>query len=202
MLLPISLLAVYGSSGARWSDQAGNVASAFVFPDISQADCAVLAVPVPMLPFLLGALAQLKDQRYWETDQDWQAAYEAIAAIEASAMTACISDLIESNNRIYRLLDWSLNGNVYSAGDNPPETITPSIPAVPSEDTFEPGLVREIFKLRLLLDNVFNADINQDYVNPVSVRDQLQAIIDALAADDADITNILEQLEAIALLLG
>lgn len=164
-------------------------------------DCFVVFIDAPLLPLIAGKLCILEEERLW-VQADYEAAYNKILEIEASMATMCASELVESNNRIYRLLDWSLNGVVYNAGADPPGTITPAIPAVPSEDTAEPGLVRELFKVRNLLDNALNGDINMDYTNPVSLRDQLQSIIDALAADDADIEGILESLQAIALLLA
>lgn len=113
----------------------GNVASAFSFPDTSQAECALLAVPVPMLPLVLGAFGQLQDRRYWQTDQDWQGAYEAIAAIEASAMTTCLSSLVASQDRLYRLLDSALTGTIYAVTETDPLTIEPAIPDVPDLST-------------------------------------------------------------------
>lgn len=174
----------------------------FIFPpDYGTRGCALVPIDMSLLPIIAGMIAPLEEERLWAAG-DYPAAYRAIADLEANMTLLCVSDLVESNNRLYRLLDWSLNGVVYSAGESPPETITPAIPAVPSEDTSEPGIVRELFKLRNLLDNAYNGHINMDYINPVSIRDQLQAIIDGLAADDTDLEGIISQLEAIALLLG
>lgn len=172
------------------------------FPsDYGTRGCALVPIDMSLLAIIAGMIAPLEEERLWD-EGDYPQAYRAIADLEASMTQLCVSELVESNNRIYRLLDWSLNGVVYDAGANPPETITPAIPDVPSEDTAFPGLVRTIFNTNQMLNNALNGDINTDFTNPVSIRDQLQSIIDALAASDTDFTEIIEQLEAIALLLA
>lgn len=178
------------------------MASAFSYPNIIDSECALLAIPVPLVPFVLGALGQLQDRRYWETDNDWQAGYEAIAAIEAEAMTTCLSQLIASQDRIYRLLDWSLNGRVYEVTETDPLTIEPAIPDVPNTDISSPGIVRTMVVVRNMLSNALNGDTNSDFSITPSLREQLQAIIDALGSDNTDLESIISQLETVAILLG
>lgn len=164
-------------------------------------DCFVVLIRTELLPIIAGVVRVLEEDRSWVTD-DFEEAYNRIVEIEASMGLICAKELIESNNRLYRLINWSLNGQVYDAGGDPPSTITPAIPAVPNTDISSPGMVRTQVVIRNMLSNALNGDINADFTITPSIREQLQAIIDGLAADDTDIEGIISQLEAIALLLG
>ena len=172
------------------------------FPsDYGTRGCALVPIDMTLLPIIAGLIGVLEQERVWVAE-DYELAYLAIADLEANMALLCVREIVESNNRIYRLLDWSLNGNEYSAGSSPPDTITPAIPDVPSTTTALPGLVHTLVRTVNLLDNALNGAINADFSIVPSIRDQLQSIIDALAADDTDIEDILSQLEAIAVLLG
>jgi hypothetical protein len=153
------------------------------------------------MPIVAGTLALLEEPRIWE-EADYEQAYHAIADMEATMTLTCVADLVESNNRLYRLLNWSLNGQVYDAGDDPPTTITPAIPVVPNTDISSPGVVRTQVVIRNMLSNALNGDINSDFDITPSIREQLQSIIDGLTADDTDIEDIVSKLEIIAALLG
>lgn len=164
-------------------------------------DCFVVLIRAELLPIIAGVLRVLEEDRSWVL-QDFEEAYNRIVEIEANMGLICASELIESNNRIYRLLDWSLNGRVYDAGDNPPDTITPAIPDVPPSTVLSPGMVRTQVIIRNALTNYFNGDINADFDQTPSARDLLQGIIDAVNASGSSDTSILEQLEIIAALLA
>jgi hypothetical protein len=154
-----------------------------------------------LLPIVAGLIGVLEEERTW-VEADYQAAYRAIAELEACMTALCVSQLVESNDRIYRLINWGLTGQAYDAGDSPPDTITPAIPAVPPTSIASPGLMRLQQRTLNLVDSSINGTSNADYSYSPSVRDLLQSVIDALATDDTDLNDIISQLEAIALLLG
>jgi hypothetical protein len=154
-----------------------------------------------LLTIVAGLLAPMEEERFWAA-ADYEQAYRAVAEMEATMTMVCVNDLVESNNRLYRLLNWSLNGQVYDAGESPPETITPAVPDVPNTDISSPGMVRTQVVIRNMLSNALNGDINDDFDITPSIREQLQAIIDGLATDDTDLEDIISQLEAIAVLLA
>jgi len=170
-------------------------------PDYGTRGCALIFVDVTLMPIIAGMIAPLEEPRLW-VEEDYPAAYRAIAELETAMTITCVQELVESNNKLYRLIDWSLNGRVYDAGDNPPDTITPVIPDVPNTDISSPGMVRTLVVVRNMLSNALNGDINSDFSLSPSIRELLQSIIDGLAADDTDITEIITQLEAIAALLA
>jgi hypothetical protein len=170
-------------------------------PDYGTKGCALIFVDVSLMPIIAGMLAPLEEPRLW-VEGDYPAAYRAIADLEAAMTLTCVQDLVESNNRLYRLIDWSLNGRVYDAGDSPPDSITPAIPDVPNTDISSPGMVRTQVVIRNMLSNALNGDVNDDFSILPSIRDQLQSIIDGLAADDTSLEDVLSELEIIASLLA
>lgn len=164
-------------------------------------DCFVVLIDTYLLPIISGTLRILEEERSWEVGE-YETAYNRIIEVEASMALMCAQDLIESNNRLYRLLDWGLNGTIYSAGADPPSTITPSIPDVPSTSTSLPGLIHTLVRNVNLLDNSINGADNVDFSAHPSVKEQLQTIINNMSTEDTDIESIITQLEAIAVLLG
>jgi hypothetical protein len=95
-------------------------------------DAVMLCIPVPLVPYFRRFFAQVQSPYIWKTTEDYRRAYPIFAEIEAQMAGTCASEMIESINRLYRLLDTSLNGTQYSAvGD----VITPAIPAVPPAST-------------------------------------------------------------------
>jgi len=128
--------------------------SAFLYPlpaEIPQ--CALVAVDLQLLPFLTGSMVRLQDREYWQSDDDWYRATEAISAFLECSMQACLGDLLAQNDRLYRLLDSGLNGTVYTASGDP-VVITPAISDVPPELAALPGLIARIDHLEIMLDEL------------------------------------------------
>lgn len=116
------------------------------------ADCVLVPINKALIPYVAGALKMYERRGWWATDQDWEYAYNAFAALEIAMAGNCVTDLIESNNRIYRLLDTIFNGAQYAAFGNPP-VISPEIPAVPDGNDFEaPGLRRQLLDMQGEID--------------------------------------------------
>jgi hypothetical protein len=176
----------------------------YVFPsDYGERGCYVVAIDAALVPLVAGALRIFEQPWAWRTVEDYERGYNAFAELQACMAVTCLNKLIESNNQIYRLLDTNLTGKEYTEGLDPitGEPIAePPIPVVPELPIY-PLLVR-VARVEQLLDNAFNGLISDDWPNPVSIRDQLQAIQDALAADDADIEQILNDLTAVLALLA
>src|SRR6185369_14188030 len=130
------------------------MSSAFLYPlpaEIPQ--CALVAVDLQLLPFLTGSMVRLQEREYWQSDDDWYRATEAISAFLECSMQACLGDLLAQNDRLYRLLDSGLNGTVYTASGDP-VVITPTIPDVPPELAALPGLIARIDHLEIMLDEL------------------------------------------------
>jgi len=172
------------------------------FPtDYGTRGCALVAIDMSLLPIIAGLIKPLEEERSWVV-ADYQQAYAAIAALEACMTALCVQDLVESNNRLYRLIDSAFYGRVYDAGDNPPLTITPVIPDVPDLDFVNPGLLGKVEHLDQGLQSFVGGIDTPNYSGTPNVLTLLQQVIDALGTDDADLESMLSQLELIVALLG
>jgi hypothetical protein len=174
------------------------------FPGASGLDtCVLLFVPVDLVPIVGGLFGQLEARSRWATPDDWQQGYRAFTALEKQLMDQCLGPLIESQNRVYRLLDTALNGTVYSADtdeDTGAVTVTPAIPDAPDSVPALPGLVERMARLEQLLDNALNGTVYApDFEETDSLRVLLQGIIDRHVTGDPQGDALLEQVRLLLL---
>lgn len=173
-----------------------------IFPDDYGArGCAVVVIDMALLPIIAGLIKPLEEERAWEPES-YQDAYRAIAQLEACMASTCLADLVESNDRLYRLIDAGFFGRVYDAGDTPPDTITPAIPAVPDLDFANPGLLGKVEYLSQAVQSFVGGIDTPNFSGTPNVLTLLQGIIDALGAEDVDLADVISKLEIIAALLG
>lgn len=126
--------------------------SAFEYPEMAEdLDSAIIAVNMQLLPFVLGAVANLQDRKFWQTDDDWLRASESIGAFLECSMVACLSDLLGQGDRLYRLVDSGLNGTVYTASGDP-VVVTPEIGDVPPTESVLPGMIARLDHVEIMLD--------------------------------------------------
>lgn len=156
----------------------------FTFPpDYDPQKCAVVFIPVALMPFIAGAVAGLRERPYWDTSADWISAYSAFTQVEAYLMQHCAEDFTKGIDRLYMLLDSALYGHTYNASGEP-LVITPPIPDVPDTASLPEGLVDRARRLFEMLDNSINGSIYIDFSDENSIKARLQAINDAILADD------------------
>ncbi len=163
--------------------------------------CLLVPIDRLLLPIVAGALEKFQEQRVWEP-ASYQAGYRAFTELAAVMTLTCAEDLIESNNRIYRLLDTALFGRVYSAGDTPPETISPSIPAIPDPSFAPPSILFAADDADQLLQSAIVGIDTATYSGTPNVLALLQAVIDGVSTGDTSLSDSLSQLELIAALLA
>lgn len=145
----------------------------YAFPANYGKECIIIALDKALVPLVAGALKPFEQAYTWVSDEDYEQGYNAFVELQASFMNSCLKELIESNNRIYRLLDTALNGEVYTALPDPlkpTETIvTPALPAAPlaSSPAALPAwaLRRRLERLINLVDNQ-STGANFPLVNP------------------------------------
>jgi hypothetical protein len=115
----------------------------FVFPAgllDGSPDAVLLCVPVPMVPYFRRFFAQMESTYVWKTPADYQRAYPVFAEIEAQmAAASCMSTITTSIDRLYRLLDTTLNGTEYTDTGG---VISPELPAVPPASVSAPNALR------------------------------------------------------------
>lgn len=174
------------------------------FPsDWRDMECHLVAVPAPLSPYVVGLLKLLEARGFWESDDDYLNAYTAVYELERCFMSLCLSTLVEGQDRLYRMLDLALFGKEYTVVTEDPLVVTPGIPAV-HESIYQTGfgLMHQVDDLKQLIDNTINGTATDDYSYTPNVKELLQGIIDALAAEDTDIGSLLTELEVIAGLLA
>jgi hypothetical protein len=140
----------------------------YSFPATYGTKCYLVPIDAALVPLVSGALNKFQEQYVWETREDWQQGYNAFAQLQGALVNNCLIDLVESNNRIYRLLDTALNGTQYTSSPNPadPERplVEPAIPASPATvaPTSAAALRAQIARLWQLSENAatgFEVDV-------------------------------------------
>lgn len=126
------------------------------FPANYGDECIIVAFDKSLLPMIAGALRPFEKRYSWVSEEDYELGYNAFAQVQADMANNCLTQLIESNNRLYRLLDTSLNGTQYSAAVVDGETvISPALPDVPPASTDEGNALRaHVGRLWLLGENM------------------------------------------------
>jgi hypothetical protein len=107
--------------------------------------------PVAVVPYALAALESRTTKHTWSED-GYQRGVQLIRSLQMALMTGGLSDLLEGQNRIYRLIDSAMYGREYTVETEEPLVIAPVIPLVP-DPTLEPaGLLTMVDALPGILD--------------------------------------------------
>ncbi len=173
------------------------------FPsDWEEQPCYLVAVPKPLVPFVGGLLKILEQRGFWATETDYVSGYTATIRLEACLMATCLDELMAVNKATYRLLDTALFGTAYTGPTEGEGVITPAIPNYRNLafDSYDSALGR-LARVADVVDNAVNGTITPEYAYTPSVKEQLQTIIDTIG-EGTDLTEVISNLEAIALLLG
>lgn len=150
-------------------------------------------VPIAIIPIALGAL----ESRCYAHTFDAASAFfgmQLIRSLQVALITGC-----EDVDRLYRMLDSSLNGAVYVADEiDGVIIVTPPIPDAPAAASR--SIHSRLERVEQLLDNAYNGGVYlPDFANPVGVRQQLADLILALEATGQLDDEMLAQLAQIAL---
>jgi len=99
-----------------------------------------MQIDAALLPIVAGNIRKLADRYVWIDDTSWRKGYNAIAE-----MLIMQNGIVDSIDRLYRLLDASLNGTAYTADSSTPPVVTPAIPAAPGAvDGLASGLRKQL----------------------------------------------------------
>ncbi|MEI7645654.1 MAG: hypothetical protein WCJ55_15375 [Chloroflexales bacterium] len=164
----------------------------FLFPSATyQQNCTLLCVDVAFIPFFRLFFAEMQERWRWSTREDWWRSYQVFAEMEEMLMSGCVQQLVEGQNRLYRLLDTALNGVVYTATTDPATqitTITPDQPVVPANTVgVAPGLRRQLLDMQ----GIINAGWFNIGGQPATLADVVNAL---RVGSDGQKQNILDTL--------
>lgn len=116
-------------------------------PDVYE----LAAFPVAVVPYALGALESRIPAFVW-ADGSYLRGNQLIRGLQMALLNGGMQELIEGQNRIYRLIDSAMYGHTYTVETDEPLVIVPEIPAVPDQ-TLEPaGLLGMVDSLPGILD--------------------------------------------------
>lgn len=176
----------------------------YIFPaDYGERTCYLVPVNAALIPLVAGALRFFERRGSWETDADYEQGYNAFAELQVCLMRACIDDLVESNNRLYRLLDTALFGTGYVVQSTDPLVVTPDIPPQRTMGIYdEASLLGRLENLKQLLENGLNGTETPNYDRQNGVRDLIEQLIAAIQQTGQLDDEMLAKLAEIALLVA
>lgn len=176
----------------------------YTFPtDYLERSCYLVAINASLIPLVAGALRFYEKRGSWATAGDHEQGYHAFAELQVCLMKACLDDLFERHDRLYRMLDTAIFGTPYSVVAIEPLDVIPAIEPTHDLAIAEPeSILGRMDDLRLLLDNALNGQINTAYSRPDGIRDLLERLITTIEADESLDPEILAKLGEIAVLLA
>lgn len=165
--------------------------------------CFVVAIPRPLVPYVGGLLRILEQKGFWSDSTSYVAGYAATLELERCLMATCLTDLLEQNDALYRMVNTALFGVTYSTVSTDPLVVTPAIaPHVTLDIHDQDSLIGRMDRLTQLLDASVNGTETPLYTIDPAVRPLLQSILDNLTSGDTDLTTLISDVEGIAVLLG
>jgi hypothetical protein len=133
-------------------------------------------IPIAIIPLALGALeARIAPYTFLQNDS-----YYGMQLVRYLQVQLILGD--QSTDRLYRLLDSSLNGVEYLASTVDSQlVITPAIPDVPAAASR--SIHSRLERLEYLSDNALNGAIHApDFLNALGIRQQLADLVAAIQA--------------------
>lgn len=164
--------------------------------------CFVVTVPRPLIPYVGGLLKIMEQRGFWSDAANYERGYTATLELEGCLMATCLDVLLEKHNELYRLLNTAVFGQLYTVESSDPLVVTPAIePAVDLTVLDQDSIMGRLDRLTQLIDNTINGTETPLYDYLPSIKQQLTDIITAIG-EGTDLTEVLSDLEAIAVLLA
>lgn len=164
--------------------------------------CFLVSIPRPLVQFVGGLLKIAEHEGFWASPEDFTRGYTAITELERCLMTTCLDTLLQQNDALYRLINTAVLGQAYTVVSPDPLVVTPAIEPFVSLDVLDQdSLMGRIDRLTQLVDNRLAGTETPLYDQLPGIKQQLEDIIAALG-EGTDLTEVISNLEAIALLLA
>lgn len=164
--------------------------------------CFLVSIPRPLVPYVGGLLKIAEQRGFWQSEADYVAAYAAVVELEECLMSTCLNVLLEQNDALYRMVNTALFGVTYATVTEDPLVVTPAIaPHVTLDVHDQDSVMGRLDRLTQLVDNRLSGTDTPLYDELPGVKQQLEEIIAAIG-EGTDLTEVISDLEAIALLLA
>jgi hypothetical protein len=167
-------------------------------PDV----CELAVFPVAVVPFALGAL-EYRIPKYVWADDSYARGVQLIRSLQMAILCGGMKELIESQDRMYRMLGTAIYGTVYEVVATDPELIvTPIIePTHLLEIENDESILGRMELMKQLLENGINGTATPNYDRENGIRDLLELIKAAIEAESDIDADMLAKLAEIALAL-
>jgi hypothetical protein len=178
--------------------------SRITFPaDYAERSCYLVAINASLIPLVAGALRFYEKRGTWASDLDYEQGYNAFAELQECMMRLCVDQLIESNDRLYRMIDTAIYGTEYSEISTDPLVVEPAIGSTHSLAFERPdSILGRMEDMRQLLQNGINGTDTPLYDRETGIRDLLELIQEALDTESGLDSDMLAKLAEIALALA
>ncbi len=175
----------------------------YIFPtDYDERTCYLVPINASLIPLVAGALKPFEERRSWHSDEEHQKAYNAFLDLEICMTRLCVDDLIESNDRLYRMLGTAIYGTPYSVVTTDPLLVEPAIEPVHDLDIADPlSILGRMDDMSQLLQNALNGTETTNYSDVPGIRELLANLIAAIEAGETNDEEMLAELIQIAGLL-
>lgn len=155
----------------------------------------IVEINARIVPLIISSLERYKYRQFWATEADYQNGVQELCVTQEALLTGA-TNIVEAIDRLYRLMDTSLNGAQYIEGAPDPVTgdpvITPEIPAAPANEVgITPGLRRQLLDMQ----GVINAGWFGIGGQPATLADLVNAL---RVGSEEDTTRITDAIDAIA----
>lgn len=173
------------------------------FPeDWREQPCFIASFPRPIVPFVAGLLRIMEQRGFWASADDYRRGYQATIELEECLMATCLDVLLEKQDALYRMVNTGIFGVTYSTVTEDPLVVEPAIaPHVTLDVHDQDSIMGRLDRLTQLVDNRLAGTETPLYDELPGIKQQLEDIIAALG-EDVDLTEVISNLEAIALLLA
>lgn len=168
---------------------------------------ALVCVPTLILPNTLGALRLKSAKYFYASEGDYQRGSSLVAELSGDLLMSCAVEITNAIDRVYNLLDASLNGigrSVSGSGtEADPYAYTPALVQAPDPEDYNPGGLRaDTNATRALLDNLVNGTTSPVASDSRSFRQQLEDIYTAIVAIEGEEGPTAEQVAQVISILG
>lgn len=167
-------------------------------PDV----CELAIFPVAVVPYALGALEARAPRHIW-ADEHYVRGEQLIRRLQLALLCGGLQELLESNNRLYRMLDTAIYGVGYTVQSTDPLVVSPEIPPQRTMGIYDDSsILGRMESLKQLLENALNGTETPQYDRANGVRDLLEQLITAIQNSGQLDDEMLAKLAEIALLVA
>lgn len=164
--------------------------------------CELVTFPVAVVPYALGALEARTPRHIW-AEGSYVRGEQLIRRLQLALLCGGLQELLESNNRLYRMLDTAIFGTGYTVTSTDPLVVVPEIPPQRTMGIYgDDSILGRMEDMRQLLQNALNGTETPNYDRNNGVRDLLEQLVTAIQQTGQLDDDMLNKLAEIAVLVA